>query len=79
MKKPVLGSRIGGIPEIIRDGYTGWSIQNDDVERWVSKISLLTDDATLSRKLGLQGRSWVSDNFGWPTIAAQVERMLKEL
>jgi len=79
MKKPVLGSRIGGIPEIIRDGYTGWSIQNDDIERWVSKISLLTDDATLSRKLGLQGRSWVSDNFGWPTIAAQVERMLKGL
>ena len=79
MEKPVLGSRIGGISEIIRDGYTGWSIQNDDVERWVSKISLLTDDATLSRKLGLQGRSWVSDNFGWPTIAAQVERMLKEL
>jgi len=79
MEKPVLGSRIGGIPEIIRDGYTGWSIQNDDIERWVSKISLLTDDATLSRKLGLQGRSWVSDNFGWPTIAAQVETMLKRL
>jgi glycosyltransferase involved in cell wall biosynthesis len=78
MEKPVLGSRIGGIPEIIRDGCTGWSIQNDDIEGWVDKIRLLTGDVTLSRKLGRQGRRWVSDNFGWSRIAAQVENMLKE-
>ena len=78
MEKPVLGSRIGGIPEIIRDGYTGWSIGNDDIEGWVDKIRLLAGDVTLSRRLGRQGRRWVSDNFGWPRIAAQVEKMLKE-
>jgi len=32
MEKPALASGIGGIPEIIRDGYTGWSIGNDDIE-----------------------------------------------
>lgn len=79
MKKPVLGSRVGGIPEIIVDGYTGWSITNDDTNEWVNKIRMLTDDTKLSRRLGRQGRRWVSDHFGWATIASQVERLIGKI
>lgn len=76
MEKPVLGSRVGGIPEIIVDGYTGWSIANDRIDEWVDRIMMLIDDAKLSRRLGRQGRRWVSDNFGWARIASQVEHLM---
>ena len=79
MEKPVLGSRVGGIPEIIRDGYTGWSIDNNNTEDWVNKIRMIVDDTGLSRRLGTQGRQWVCKNFAWPRIASQVERILKEV
>jgi glycosyltransferase involved in cell wall biosynthesis len=77
MEKPVLGSRIGGIPEIIRDGHTGWAIDNNEIARWVDTIRLLTSDSKLVRKLGRQGREWVTENFSWEIIAAQVEAILR--
>jgi len=76
VQKPVLASRVGGVPEIIADGYTGWSIKNDNIEEWVNKVEMLISDAKLARRLGTQGRKWVSEKFGWATIASQVERLI---
>lgn len=76
MERPVLGSRVGGIPEIISDGYTGWSVVNEDTDEWVKRIQMLTEDGSLSSRLGMQGRRWVSKNFGWAKIAPQVERLI---
>jgi glycosyltransferase involved in cell wall biosynthesis len=76
MERPVLGSRLGGVPEIIRDGYTGWSIDNRDSAKWVDRIQVLVEDRKLSNKLGQQGRKWVSENFGWATIAPKVEQLI---
>jgi glycosyltransferase involved in cell wall biosynthesis len=76
LEKPVLASRVGGVPEIIADGYTGWSVDNDNIDEWVNKIEMLLKDPKLSRKLGKQGREWVSQKFGWATIAPQVEQLI---
>jgi len=76
MQKPVLGSRVGGVPEIISDGYTGWSIENENSDEWAYRIQMLTQNTGLSKQLGEQGRKWVSKNFGWATIAPQVERLI---
>jgi glycosyltransferase involved in cell wall biosynthesis len=76
LQKPVLASRVGGVPEIVENGYTGWSIENGNVDEWVNKIEMLTKDTKLCRKLGRQGREWVSGKFGWSTIASQVERLI---
>jgi len=76
LERPVLGSRVGGVPETIRYGYTGWSIENGFVDEWINRIEALTNDAKLCRRLGIQGRRWVSEKFGWATIALQVERLI---
>jgi glycosyltransferase involved in cell wall biosynthesis len=76
LEKPVLASRVGGVPEIIANGYTGWSIDNSNVDEWVNKIQMLINDAKLCRRMGRQGREWVSQKFEWATIARQVERLI---
>jgi glycosyltransferase involved in cell wall biosynthesis len=76
LEKPVLASRVGGVPEIIVDGYTGWSIDNNRIDEWVGKIEMLLADTKLARTLGTQGRKWVSEKFGWNSIASQVERLI---
>jgi glycosyltransferase involved in cell wall biosynthesis len=76
LEKPVLASRVGGVPEIIVDGYTGWSIDNRNIDEWVNKIQALLKDEELRRRLGRQGRRWVSEKFGWATIAPQVEHLI---
>ena len=34
--RPIIASRIGGVPEIILENQTGWTIENDQVEEWVN-------------------------------------------
>jgi glycosyltransferase involved in cell wall biosynthesis len=75
--KPVLGSRIGGIPETIREGETGWSIPNENVEEWVRKISFLLEDRRLSHKMGEAGSKFVEGTFSWKVIAKKLEGILK--
>jgi len=76
MRKPVIASRVGGVPEIILENQTGWTIENDDINNWVEKIRLAVTDLRLNRNLGDTGRDWVSKEFGWATIAKQVEDIL---
>jgi glycosyltransferase involved in cell wall biosynthesis len=78
MKKPVLASRVGGIPEIISEGRTGWSLLNDRPGEWIERITTLTADTKLSRRLGAEGRKWVASNFGWEKITRQVERLITQ-
>ena len=54
--KPVIGSRIGGIPEQIDDGVTGLLFTMGDQWELATKINLLMTDATLCRRMGLRAR-----------------------
>jgi glycosyltransferase involved in cell wall biosynthesis len=76
MRKPVIASRTGGVPEIILEDETGWTIENQDVEDWVNKIKLTVTDSGLNKTLGDKGRGWVKEKFGWSTVARQVEDIL---
>ena len=76
MQLPVIASRVGGVPEIIMEGQTGWSIANSATKEWAEKIRLVVNDTSLGRALGREGRCWVTEKFGWPRIAEQVQRLL---
>lgn len=41
---PVLGSRLGGIAELVQDGVTGWLEPAGDVARWSARIAELVSD-----------------------------------
>jgi len=45
-EKPTLGSNAGGIPEVIRDGQTGWLHQVGDIDSWAATIRGLLADPT---------------------------------
>jgi glycosyltransferase involved in cell wall biosynthesis len=76
MRKPVLASRVGGVPEIVLEGKTGWTLRNDSYQEWVDKIRMLVEDDKLRSEVGNRGREWVSQKFGWRTIGRQVEQLI---
>jgi phosphatidylinositol alpha-1,6-mannosyltransferase len=71
--KPVVATRVGGIPDAVEDGKTGVLTEPGDYER-LSRviISLLTDGQT-KRVMGEAAMRRVQDKFCWPKIAAQYE------
>lgn len=61
---PVIGSRAGGIPDMIDDGKDGFLVDVEDAEAVAEKIDLLSGDVELCRRMGALGREkvlWLND------------------
>ena len=59
MARPVVATRIGGIPEVVEDGATGLLIEPRDPAALAEKISRLLEDASLRERLGAAARKSV--------------------
>ena len=68
MEKPVITTSVGGIPELMLDGKTGFLIKKGDSKALVEKISLLLNDDTKCKTMGQAGSNFVKSKFGWENI-----------
>jgi len=57
--KPVICSRIGGLPEIVEDGVTGLLVEPQDTDGFIDRIRYLWERPELCRKMGRVGREKV--------------------
>lgn len=64
MGKPVIGSRTGGIPELVKDHQTGLTFTPGDASDLREKISQLWQNQEWVIKMGRNARNFVEDNFG---------------
>ena len=62
-RKPMVCTRDGGIPEIIRHGENGFLVEREDLEGLVHYTSLLAQDASLRRTMGDAARKIVEERF----------------
>jgi len=69
MKKPVVATNVGGIPELMKDNESGFLVNKGDVDGWIEKLSLLINDNNQGAKMGAEGRKFVEENFSWEIIA----------
>jgi glycosyltransferase involved in cell wall biosynthesis len=61
--KPVVGTRVGGIPELIEDGVTGFLAERGDVRHIASLILSLLRDPAARDRMGRAARSAVKRKF----------------
>ncbi|MCB2156761.1 glycosyltransferase family 4 protein [bacterium] len=66
---PVIGSRVGGIPENIVDGETGFLVDPASPDQIAEKVILLLDDPMLRAQLGAQGRAFINEERELGTTA----------
>ena len=76
--KPVVGSRTGGIPEIIEDGREGLLVEPDDPDALAGAIQRLLGDAGLRADLGSHGREKVLNRFLWEHTGSAYERLFSD-
>jgi glycosyltransferase involved in cell wall biosynthesis len=72
LSKPVIAFDEGGPAEIIKDGETGYLVQNRDTRRLADAIDRLANDADLREAMGRAGRRRFLADF---TIEQQVEKI----
>jgi glycosyltransferase involved in cell wall biosynthesis len=61
--KPVVGARIGGIPELVRDGETGLTFEPGNAADLTAKISELICDPARFMSMGSRARQWVREEL----------------
>jgi spore coat protein SA len=77
---PIIATRMGGIPEVVREGFNGLLLQQpDDPAELAEKIIRLLGDANLRRELGQQGRDRVVNHFSWDKIARDLEAFYDDI
>ena len=61
--KPVIGARIGGIPELVKDGQTGYTFESGNVRDLQEKIEALSKMRSDITEMGRTARQFVEKEF----------------
>ncbi|MFH0774231.1 MAG: GT4 family glycosyltransferase PelF [bacterium] len=77
MSKPVVTTDVGGNPEIIVDGKTGFLVPPKDPSNLASKIMLLKDKG-LAERMGGEGRRRVEEHFSLEKMIKNYEQLYEE-
>jgi len=76
---PAIAFRVGGIPEVVKDGETGYCVEPEQESEVVKATRKLWDDPAAARRMGETGKARVLEQFAWPRMTDIIEREYREL
>lgn len=76
---PVIASRIGGLPEVVVDGTTGFVVDPGNKTELRDRIDQLLSDDDLFRTMSASARGHVEENFTWDRCAERCLEAYEEL
>ncbi len=76
---PVIGSNVGGIPDIIIDGETGFLVPEQNPRVLADRIIQILSDPGISEKFREKGYSRVSELFTWEKIAGRFSELYSQV
>lgn len=80
--RPVIASRIGGVPEVLIDEKTGYLVEPKNIDQLAEKIIKLASDIQLIKEFGQNGYEFVAENYRWDenvkTMIELYERLINE-
>jgi glycosyltransferase involved in cell wall biosynthesis len=75
--KPVIGSRIGGIPEIILDGVTGCLVEPGDPAQLARALHQLLEDPGQRRQLGERAAIHATNHFNINYTKSEYHKIIR--
>ncbi len=77
--KPVIGTNIGGIPEVIEDGVNGYLVPPRDSNALAEKLEILIKDKQERERMGVEGRKKFQERFDARIMISKIEELYKLL
>lgn len=79
MSRPVVASRVGGIPEIIEDGISGLLVEPGDPAGLALQCRKMMEDKEFAARLGGAARDRVAKNFSAERMGEKVSQLYRQL
>jgi glycosyltransferase involved in cell wall biosynthesis len=76
--RPVVASRLGGIPEVVEDGRTGLLVDPGDAAALAAALQELAADAERRRRMGEEGRRRFERRFTVARMMTRIETLYAE-
>ena len=77
--KPLIGSRVGGIPAQIRDGWNGFLVEPGNEKDLAEKIGYLIENEEERERMGKNSRKLAEKEFDWSKIAERYLKVYEEI
>jgi glycosyltransferase involved in cell wall biosynthesis len=69
---PVVATPIGAIPEIVRDGETGYLVAPRSPRELAARLSDLIGAPELCERVGIRARQWISARYSWENTGQRI-------
>ncbi len=76
-KKPIIATRKGGIPILVKDGFNGLLIKAKNSKQISDACNRLIEDDQLRKKMGENARKSIEKNFTWHNISLKIKNVYK--
>ena len=77
--RPVVATRVGGVPDVIREGEDGFLVEVGDVDALADRLALLANDPALRARMGGAARTRVLSRYAVDRLVDDVDRLYRAL
>ena len=77
--KPLVATRVGGLPELVRPGETGLLVEEKDADELADAIVTLARDPNMRARMGDSGRTLIRDSMSWDSVAERFEAVYERV
>jgi len=77
--KPVIASRVGGIPDVVVDKVNGFLVEQKKPKELAQKINTLLGNSARRQRMGKAGRAFANKKFSWDRVCGEMLRVHTQL
>jgi glycosyltransferase involved in cell wall biosynthesis len=78
-KRPVVATRVGGVPDVVRDGTDGFLVGVGEPDNLAARLAELARDPDRRTEMGEQGRARVLERYAVDRLVDDVDRLYRSL
>jgi glycosyltransferase involved in cell wall biosynthesis len=77
--RPVVATRVGGVPDVVREGEDGFLVDPGDVDALADRLARLAADPALCERFGAAGRARVVPRYSVERLVDDVDLLYRSL
>jgi glycosyltransferase involved in cell wall biosynthesis len=78
-RTPVVATRVGGVPDVVRDGEDGFLVETGDTQALADRLARLASDPKLRERMGANARARVLPRYEVARLVDDVDRLYRTL